>query len=168
MPKDSSRIGGVMEMSINPLDIGIIIVIALASLRGLWNGFLPEAGGIVGLLAGLQLASRFQWDAANLLNRFEPISRWSPEIAFALLFLAGIIVVHLFISLLKPLIGKAVPGGVNRLAGLLLGALKGVLFCSVATALLKWVVPQWPLLEGSRLLVWLTPLFAWVRSMLPW
>ena len=155
-------------MDINLLDVGIVIVIGLALLRGLWSGFLPEAGGIVSLLAGLQLADRFYWDAAKLLNRFDPVSRWSPEIAFLILFLAGIIAVHLLIALFRPMIGKAVPGSLNSLAGLLLGALKGALFCSVAVAALTWVAPQWPLLRASRLHAWLLPLFVWLRSMLPW
>ena len=155
-------------MSINLLDIGIVIVIGLTSLRGLWNGFLPEACGIVGLLAGLQLADRFYWNAAKLLNRFEPVSRWSPELAFILLFLAGILVVHLLIGLFRPLMGKAVPGALNRVTGFLFGALKGVLFCSVALAVLKRIAPQWPLLGESRLHVWLLPLFDRVCSMLPW
>jgi len=180
-------------MGINILDLCIIIAIGLALARGLRNGFLPEArgivrllaclelarglssgfqreaGGIVGLLASVELVSRFYWDLVASLSRYEAISLWSQEIAFIFLFLLGIIVVDLLISLfIRPLVNKVMPDSLNKLAGLALGTLKGALLCSVLLTLLKWAVPNWSILVESRLQTWLIPLFAQVRPMLFW
>ena len=183
---------GAQKLDINILDLAIIIVIGFALARGLRNGFLPEArgiirllacfelarglrygflleaGGFVGLLASLELVNNFYWDIVVSLNRNESISQWSPQIAFIFLFLVGIIIVDLLISLLKPLLNKVVPGSLNSLAGLVLGTLKGGLFCALVVTFLQWTVPHWSILEESGLKTWLIPLFSQLRSMLPW
>ncbi len=155
-------------MNINPVDIGIIVIIALALLRGLWNGFLVEVGGIAGLVAGLLLAGRFYGNLAQLLNRAPWNANWNVEIAFIILFLVGVLVIHLIVRLLRPLTKQPVLGGINSLAGLVLGALKGAILCSVAVTVLLWLVPNWELLRESRLLEYLVPLFNWLTSLLHW
>ena len=178
-------------MNINILDLSIILVVGFGLARGLRNGFLPEvrgivrllaclelsrgllvgflpeAGGLVGLLASLELVNQFYWSIVDSLSRHGAVSQWGLKIAFMFLFLAVILVVDLLISLLRPLLGKIMPVSINRLAGLVLGSLKGMLFCSVALTFLHWTVPHWSILEESFLQTWLTPLFAQVRPMLP-
>jgi uncharacterized membrane protein required for colicin V production len=131
-------------------------------------GFLPEAGGLVGLLASLELVNNFYQEIVASLCRNEIICQWSPQIAFIFLFLVGIIVVDLLISLLKLLLNKVVPDSLNSLAGLVLGTLKGGLFCVLVVTFLQWTVPHWSILEESGLKTWLIPLFSQLRSMLPW
>jgi len=180
------------KLDVNILDLAIIIVIGFALARGLRNGFLPEArgtvrllaclelarglrygflpeaGGLVGLLANLELVNSFYRAIVVSLSRNESISQWSPQIAFIFLFLVGIIMVDLLLSLLKPLLNKIVPSSLNSFAGLVLGTLKGGLFCALVVTFLQWAVPNWSILEESALKTWLIPQFAQLRSMLPW
>ena len=155
-------------MAVNLLDIIIIAVIGLALLRGLWNGFLVEAGGIAGLAAGLLLASRFYANLAQLLDHVPWKATWNTEISFAILFLAGVVIIHLFVQLLRPLARQPVIGSLNSLAGLVAGAVKGSLWCAVVLAVLRWFVPGWELLRESRLQAYLIPLFNRLYSLLPW
>lgn len=154
------------SMNINLIDIIVIVILALAALRGLWNGFLIEIGGIAGVLVGLFLAGRYYHQFGATLSGFSDFGGWTPELAFGLLFLGGAIIVHIVVTLLRRLVKKPVFGSLDSIAGFVAGALKGALVCSVVMVLLNWVLPD--VIRDSRLKEYLLPFFDWLISLLPW
>ncbi len=48
----------------NFLDIGILIIIALTTIRGFFKGFIQEAAGLLGIIFSFYLASYYYKDLA--------------------------------------------------------------------------------------------------------
>ena len=78
--------------SISYLDIGIAVVVLALGLRGLRNGFISEVMGLVGVVGGIYLASRFFQNLAHYLE-LAGLSFQNETILWALAF---IIILSLF------------------------------------------------------------------------
>lgn len=147
------------------LDIGILVITALALLRGLKNGFLTEVGGIAGLVAGWFLATRYYAPLAGILRPYPRVGDWATEIAFAVLFVAGVIIVHLVVRFLQPILRRPVLGSLNSFAGLLVGGFKGLLLCSIVLLFILWVAPATAhQVRESEIAGRLLPLVDWLAT----
>lgn len=109
------------------VDIGIIVILALAVFGGFRRGFILQVAAILGALAGLGVAKAEYVDVRRLLARFAPHSPWLTVIAYLLVFLfvwGGIIVLARKIRLLARLL---MLGWLDRLGGALIGLLQGLI-----------------------------------------
>ncbi|HKG98378.1 MAG TPA: CvpA family protein, partial [Pyrinomonadaceae bacterium] len=126
-------------MAINPIDILLVIVIALSLLNGYRRGFvhgvLDLAGWVVSLIVGL----RYYQPVARWLGAHIDVwsEVWDQPIAFVLVaILAGIAVHVIGYWLLKRLPENVQENRINRLFGLLPGFVNGVITAAILSALL--------------------------------
>jgi len=134
-------------VAINPIDILLVIVIALSLLNGYRRGFvhgvLDLAGWVVSLIVGL----RYYQPVARWLGAHIDVwsEVWDQPIAFVLVaILAGIVVHVIGYWLLKRLPENVQENRINRLFGLLPGFVNGVITAAILSALLLAI----PLNEG--------------------
>jgi membrane protein required for colicin V production len=123
-------------VTMNWLDIVIIIVLAIQTFTGLSQGLIKALLGLVGLIVGIILAGRFYENLGSSLFSF--IS--NPDVANAAAFIAILIVVWAVFSIVATILTKVVSavflGWVNRLGGAVFGFIMGAFF--VGAALTVW------------------------------
>lgn len=124
----------------NGLDIVILIVIAIGALMGLMKGFLRQLASILGLVVGL-LAARMLY--MPLAEKLSPSLTDSITTAQILSFLAIWAIVPIVFTLVAFLVSHALDlialGWINRLLGMVLGAVKYVLFIMLAIHILDYL-----------------------------
>jgi membrane protein required for colicin V production len=116
----------------NVLDIILLILILAAAVSGFSKGFFIELASIASLILGIWAAIGFSDIVQQWLSH---ILSWSPSslklIAFILIFIIVVIIVHLIAKLFENAIQAIALGIFSRLAGAVLGALKGAFILSV-------------------------------------
>lgn len=129
----------------NAVDIALVVILALCSLRGYWRGFFRELFGLLGLIAGGLGAISFTPAGVEFLKAYVTLpSPVLTGIAFAAIF----IVLHTGVNLIGVLLDRLAKAvflkGVNRLAGAVFAAGKGaVVSALVLLGLhLSQVVPE--------------------------
>lgn len=115
-------------------------VIVGFGVMGFRDGVVKRVLEIVGLLATLVLTARFATEALPWMQEHTGL----PEgpallITWAALFLVGFLLTKLLAGLLSKLIRLTLLGWIDRWGGALLGALIGVLFCSVVLVALNQI-----------------------------
>lgn len=125
-------------MSVNYLDILILLPLALAGFKGFRKGLIKELSGIIALIAGLILSKMY---APTLHDWLHPLLNLDTEIvlgiAFVLIFVGVVIVVNFTGSKLTALIKMVALGMINRIAGMLFGILKALVIVCCAIYLLE-------------------------------
>jgi membrane protein required for colicin V production len=131
---------------LNGADIALIAIVLFGAYRGYREGFLLELfsllGIILGILAGFKLMGLAM---VHLSDRFNVDEKVLPYFAFAIVFIAVVIVVSIIGRLLKASIDKSFLGRIDAAAGAALGLLKVVFMLSVAlwiTDSLKLNLPE--------------------------
>ncbi len=121
------------------LDMVILIVIAIGALMGWMKGFLRQGASILGLIVGL-LAARMLY--MPLAEKLSPVTD-SMTAAQILSFLAIWIIVPILFTVVAFLLSHALDlislGWINRLLGMVLGALKYTLFIMLAIHVLDYL-----------------------------
>jgi len=126
----------------NPVDIGIAAIIAFCVIRGFFRGFIKEVFSLVGALAGFYIACIYYGDAATYLMRWAPTFPYLNIISFVVIFIAVFILISLLGTGFRYLLNIVFLGWVDRVCGLLFGAIKGVLIGSMLLLALTVFVPQ--------------------------
>jgi membrane protein required for colicin V production len=120
------------------LDLFIIIAIGYGAVRGYFKGFFIQSLTLVALIAGIWVGLKFtDAFAAWLLKVFHINEVIVPYVAFAIIFVAVIVVIHFIGLLLTKAIDKTIAGTLNKLGGLLFGALKMAFIVSVVLLLIQ-------------------------------
>jgi membrane protein required for colicin V production len=116
----------------NYIDILILAPVAWAAYKGFSKGLVIELAQLAALVLGIFIALRFSGLLYPLLvEQLGMGPKYTPVIAFALLFVAVVISVHLVAKLVHRMLELVALGLANRLAGLLFGALKVLFIVSV-------------------------------------
>jgi membrane protein required for colicin V production len=122
------------------IDIIFAALLAYALYKGIKNGLFVEAASLVALVAGIFVAIKFSYIIRTIL---ESKVSWNPKYieitAFALTFIAVILVIHLSAKLLTKIIDLAYLGWINRLAGAAFSMLKTILALSIVIFLFEKV-----------------------------
>lgn len=140
----------------NALDIGILSVLVVLLLKGVWLGLIKECCGLAGLGLGAALAIRFHAALAAAFPVGDGLSPWLVKTAcFLALFLVTQVFFILLGVILSRLLKLAFLGGFNRLFGGLFGLVQGVVLLSLALYGLS--VTDW--LQATRAESRLTPPF---------
>lgn len=106
------------------LDIIALILLALALWKGIRNGFILGIFSFLAFLIGLAAAIKLSAVAADYIGQNVSVSeRWLPLLAFAVVFLAVVLLVRLGARALEGVVELATLGWLNRLGGVVLFAL---------------------------------------------
>jgi membrane protein required for colicin V production len=135
----------------NLLDLGILILLFLVTLRGYFRGLFQELAVLVGLVGGLLVAARTYLDVAAILLPLVKNIYWAQGLAFVLVLVVFYWGVRLLSYVLQRLLYHLYLDVVDRLLGAFFALLKGALILGLALMLVGIVIPQNNrLLKGSR------------------
>ena len=116
----------------NTFDIIIAVILLFGFIRGLMKGFFVELASLVSLIAGVYGAIHFSFFVGNFLqDKVEWEERYISIIAFAITFVAIVIVISLLGKLFTKVADFASLGILNKLLGGAFGMLKLGLIVSV-------------------------------------
>ena len=125
-----------MDLALNTLDIGILILVSLSTIIGLFRGFMKEALSLLTWLAAFGFAIYYAESLAPLL----PVSVESDmvrlAIAFASIFLVMLILGSILNYLITQLVNSVGLGVVDHIFGGAFGLLRGGLIVSLLVILL--------------------------------
>lgn len=116
----------------NVLDIILLILIIAAAISGFAKGFFVELASVLAIVLGVWAGIAFSGTVQGWLSK---MVTWSPAsiklVAFIIIFLMIVILVHLIANLFEKGIRAIALGIFSRLAGAILGAIKGAFILSV-------------------------------------
>ncbi len=135
----------------NLLDLGVLVLLVLVTLRGYFRGLFQELAVLVGLVGGLVVAARFYLDAAALLLPLIKSLFWAQVLGFALILVVCYWFVRLLAYVLQNLLYHLYLDVFDRLLGAFFALLKGALILGLALLLVgSFVPPDNRLLQDSR------------------
>ncbi|KPJ49343.1 hypothetical protein AMJ40_05770 [candidate division TA06 bacterium DG_26] len=150
------------------VDWVILLVILGSTVYSLIKGFVKELFLIVGIVAGVVIAMRFYPYVRDMLMAWIH----SPTISTV----AGFVLIFILVCALFVILGNAISGLVHllkmgfldRFLGAILGILKGILICGIASMLILAFIPKGErLLKGSVLAPRILSLTIGIFSLLP-
>ncbi|MGH2366396.1 MAG: CvpA family protein [Chloroflexota bacterium] len=138
------------------LDIALLTILALATIGGLRRGIVSTLGALVGLYAGLTLASTFWMQLAGRLAPWIHDATVAEAISFAVLFAAAYAAVMLIARVVRGAVHLLMLGWLDRLLGAAAGLLEGVLVAELALLLFRLPGAPTGVLSASRIVPILT------------
>ena len=128
-----------LPYDLNILDVVLLSVIALFTLRGALRGFLDEVAGLVGILGGVWLAGRYYGELGRIFSQYTT-SQWVYIVAYVLILCMVMFVISMISRALHSFLKMAYADWINHLAGAAVGGLKGFLLCPVIVPLLPYYI----------------------------
>jgi membrane protein required for colicin V production len=134
----------------NFFDILILGFISLFVINGYRKGFIISLATFAALILGIYLAVHFSNFIQNILQEhFHPSKTWLPVLSFTATFLIVMILVFIVAKLMEKLFDVVGMGFLNKLAGAVLGFIKGVILASIVLFIIfsldkkqKWITPE--------------------------
>lgn len=126
----------------NPFDILILVILGYSLVRGLFRGLVKEVSSIVGVLGGFYAAYTYYGVLAGLLAGFIHDKSYLNILSFLIIFCGVLIAVGILGVIIKYLLNIAFLGWIDRIGGVVFGAVKGVLIVSVLFITLTAFLPQ--------------------------
>lgn len=115
----------------NILDILLLIPILAGAIAGFRKGFIVGVVSLLALVLGVFGGFYFlNWGVSLLINEFGLSGRVLPIIAFAIIFIGIIIIVNIIGKILKKFVQMILLGGLDKLAGALVGAFMWIFLVS--------------------------------------
>ena len=152
----------------NLLDLGIIALLILVTLRGYFRGLFQELAVLVGLVGGLLVAARTYLAVAALILPLVNNLYWAQGIAFVLVLVVFYWSVRIVSYVLQRLLYHLYLDVLDRLLGAFFAFLKGCLILGLALLLLGVLLPKDSrLIKESRVQPPLTLLAKRTLDMLP-
>jgi membrane protein required for colicin V production len=121
----------------NTIDWIIIGIVSLSTLISLKRGFVKEALSLVTWIAAFLIARLFSTELAPLLTEYISSSSTRLVAAFALLFVATLIVGAMINHLVGELVRLTGLSGTDRMFGTIFGLARGLMILVVVVALTK-------------------------------
>lgn len=153
-------------MPLNYFDIAVLCILSMFTLRGLIRGFVAEIAGVVAIVGGLWYARRSFAAVAEYLT-FIPDTTWRQIVAYVLIFLAVMIAVGIIARILRKVLEFSFVSWVDKVAGALTGAFKGLVICSALLILVQAFLPDAAFIRDSRVIPYLTAVMEQVKNYLP-
>ncbi len=121
----------------NWLDIVLAVPLIWGLYQGFTKGFIMELARIVALIARVYLSVRFsELLSSYLYQNTELTSEFLPIISFAIIFVAVVILVHLFAKAISKLASAVALGWANKAAGAFFGIFRMAFLLSILIMLL--------------------------------
>ena len=134
----------------NLLDLGIIILLGLITVRGFFRGLFQELAVLVGVVGGLVVAAHTYLRLASLLQPWITDPNYARWVAFAVLFVAVYWLTRLAAHFIQRLLYHLYLDFFDRLLGGVFALAKGALLVGFALMLVGVVLPRNSyLLKGS-------------------
>ena len=150
------------------VDFVILGIVALSVLLGLWRGFVREALSLVAWIIAFWIGMRFSPMVAAGFSEYISLAPLRTGLAFAALFLATLVIIGMVNWLIVRLVRAAGFGLVDRVAGMVFGAGRGVLLVSVAVLLGGMtVVTEEPWWRGSIMIGYCQEFTGWFSALVP-
>lgn len=135
----------------NAIDLGVIAIILLFLIRGIWIGFVRQLASLAGLILGYLFAGRYY---EQMSPRLAPVIS-SPQLSFlvtyVLLFLAVFLGAMALGFVLKKVMSLSLLGWFDRLLGGVFGLVKAGVVVTVGFMVLSGMLADAnPLMTGSR------------------
>ncbi|MGH8657899.1 MAG: CvpA family protein [Gammaproteobacteria bacterium] len=152
----------------NWVDYAILVIMALSAIISIWRGFMREVLSLLGWIVAFWVALGFGDVVADrLVNHIEtPSVRLGA--AFALLFVATLMVAGLVNFLIGRLIASTGLTGTDRMLGIFFGLARGI---AIVTALVLAAgltpLPKDPWWSESLFVGHFQDLAVWIKEMLP-
>jgi membrane protein required for colicin V production len=149
-------------------DIAIVAVIVLSALISLVRGFVKESISLATwLLAGF-IALSYYLVLAELLLPYIESPTLSQAAAFALLFIATLIVGAIINFMVSQLVSKTGLSGTDKTLGVVFGAARGVLIIAMLVLFAGLTpMPQEPWWQESMLVDHFLKVAIWIKDLLP-
>jgi len=145
--------------------LGVIVISALLSL---WRGFVTEAISLLSWIVALWVAVVFFQDLADLMTDWIGTPSIRDVSAFAILFVAAVLVGGLVNFLAGQLVTKTGLTTTDRILGMLFGIARGIVIVAVLVLLAGLTtLPQDPWWQEALLLGHFQDMALWLRSFLP-
>lgn len=114
-------------------DMGVIGITVILGLKGLFRGFIKEVFGIVGIIGGIFIASRFSKEVGDILAPILALENGATIklIGFIITLIGFWLIVYLLGTILNKISDLSGLGAINRALGFLFGAAKIFLIISV-------------------------------------
>lgn len=126
--------------SVGLLDIVFIAILSISILIGLIRGAIREVLSLVGLAAALYLAFKFSdMVSKNYVSQFFEQPKISYIISFILIIVAAIFTIALINLFISQLLKASGLSFINRLLGLVFGALRGAIICSIIVLVIGFI-----------------------------
>lgn len=101
------------------IDIIYVVILILAVLQGYSRGLILGVFSLVAIIIGLAAAMKLSTVVADLIGKnFNVDKEWLPLIAFALIFLAVVLLIRLGAKAIEKSVQVVMLGWVNRLGGI--------------------------------------------------
>jgi membrane protein required for colicin V production len=114
------------------IDIIFLVILLMAVFKGIQRGLIAAVFSVLALIIGLAAAIKLSAVTAEYLKDTIHVSaKWLPVIAFALVFIAVIILVRWIASMIQAAVNFAWLGWANKIGGVLLYALIYVIIYSI-------------------------------------
>lgn len=128
----------------NLIDIIILSILCIFALKGLIRGLVNEASSLAGLLLGGWLAYRFHpLLAVPIKSALHLPLHLSSFLAFIIILLVIGICAHIIGNVITAALRLVMLGSLNRLGGLLIGAVEGaLLLCMVFSVATSGFIPE--------------------------
>lgn len=150
------------------VDYILLAVIMLSALLSLWRGFVREALSLVSWIVALWVAMLFFQKFGNWLADWIETPTVRNGVAFALLFIATVLLGGLVNYLAGQLVAKTGLTGTDRALGVVFGILRGVVIVAVLVMLAGLTqLPRDPWWNESLLLAHFQDMAIWLKSFLP-
>ena len=127
------------ETSVTWLDVAITVSVCVSAVFGFWKGIVRAVLGIAGLLGGLLLAGAYYRQVAASL--WPAGETWSLFAAYALILVGVLAAAAVLAALLSRLIHMTALGLVDRIIGLVVGALVAAMAWAALLDMLQPLVP---------------------------
>ncbi len=121
----------------NWLDMALAIPLVWGLYKGFTSGIIMEVARIVALIAGVYLAVRFAQELSEYLYlNTDLTNEFLPIISFAIIFIAVVVLVHLFAKTIEKLAKAVALGWANKAAGAAFGIFRIAFMVSVIIMML--------------------------------
>jgi membrane protein required for colicin V production len=133
------------------VDLAIVIVLAMATLGGLAQGFFRSICSLLGLVIGLELAAWNYGRVAALVRPIVPVEAVDNFIGFLVIALLVMAVANLVGGIVSDTVRKMGLGCVDKLGGAVVGFVQGVLLVVLVIVVTVAFFPKEEWLADARL-----------------
>ncbi|MEF2229623.1 MAG: CvpA family protein [Pseudodesulfovibrio sp.] len=133
----------------NILDIIILVILVIFVIRGLFRGLVQEVLSLIAVVLAVYLAANYQHLLAPYLEPYITTEMVVSGLAYALIFIATLVVFWLLAKLIRTVLNISLLGWVDRTTGGIFGLLEGALISLILLMFVQSFAPQSDWLKES-------------------